>query len=353
MSKKVVTKRPAPASSAGTGKKSTGKKIKMNSVLVFISCLLAMLLIFGGRWVWAITQTYYGAFVERYESSVEDAVENMAGLTPMGVDADAMKPLQQQWDLFTASHLRDEVSMTSYDGTEHHGYLYNEGSDVTVVVLPRFHLDGTADFLPGTYLNELTGCNILMPDPRNHGQSEGAEFGYGYYEQQDLACWLEWAEQELGDQTFILWGEATGANTILFAEAGGLLDGFDVAFAVAESAYPSLHELAKKQIVEWYSVPAFPFLNAIEGKVNRTAGYRVSDTELRSVMQNAQCDLPVLFLDSAGDTYVLSQWSEEVHDLYSGEKLRISGHSGHGVVYAECSSEIHAALSDWSADYIK
>ena len=310
-----------------------------------------MLLIFGGRWVWAIMETYYGAFVERYSVSVEEAVDNMQGLTLTAEEAAGLQPLQQEWDLFTSSRLRDEVTVTSYDGTQLHGYLYNEGSGVTVVVLPRFHQDGTADFLPGTWLNGLTGCNILMPDPRNHGESGGQVFSYGYFEQHDLACWLEWAEQELGEQAFILWGEGTGANTILFAEYSGLLPD-SVAFAVAESPFCSLHEMAKTQIKSWYTVPAFPFLTAVEWKVNRNSGFRMDDTALSEVMKAATADLPVLFLGSAEDRYILPEWTSSTCDLYSGEKEFISGGSAHGTVYAGCMEEIHDLLAGWVEAYV-
>ena len=341
----------AAAAAAAAERKKRNRKVKLNSALIFVGVLVAMLLIFGGRWVWAIMETYYGAFVERYSVSVEEAVDNMQGLTLTAEEAAALQPLQQEWDLFTSSRLRDEVTVTSYDGTQLHGYLYNEGSGVTVVVLPRFHQDGTADFLPGTWLNGLTGCNVLMPDPRNHGESGGEEFSYGYYEQHDLVCWLEWAEQELGEQTFILWGEGTGANSVLFAEANGLLPD-SVAFAVAESPYASLHELAKKQIYQWYTVPAFPFLTAVEWKVNRKAGFSMDDTDLSAAMLGKECSLPILFLNSAEDAYILPEWTAETYELYAGEKQNLSGGSAHGTVYAACSGEIHAVLSDWVELYV-
>ena len=350
MSNKKNKQAAAASAAAAAERKKKGRKVRFNSSLVFATVLVAMLLIFGGRWVWAIMETYYGAFVERYSTSVEEAVDNMQGLALTVEEADTLKPFQQEWDLFTSSRLRDEVTMTSYDGTQLHGYLYNEGSDVTVVVVPRFHQDGTADFLPGTWLNELTGCNILMPDPRNHGESGGEVFSYGYYEQHDLACWLEWAEQELGAQNFILWGEGSGANTILFAEYNGLLPD-SVIFAVAESPFYSLHELAKTQIRQWYTVPAFPFLNAIEWKVNRTSGFRMSDTALSEVMDSESADLSVLFLGSAEDKYILPEWTSHTAVLYSGEKEFISGGSAHGTVYAVCSDEIHAVLSGWVERY--
>ena len=354
MSNKKNKRVPAPAPVSEevlAARKKKGKNIKLNSALLFAGVLVAMLLIFGGRWVWAIMETYYGAFVERYSVSMKEAADYMEGLDLTLEEETSLWPLQREWDLFTSARLRDEVNTTAYDGTVLHGYLYNEGSDVTVMVVPRFHQDGTADFLSGVMLNELTGCNILLTDPRNHGGSGGSEFGYGYYEQHDLVSWLEWAEQELGNQTFILWGEGTGANTILFAEANGLLPG-SVAFAVAESSYASLHKLAKTQIYQWYSVPAFPFLTAIEWKVNRKAGFSMEDTDLSAALTGKACDLPVLFLSSAADTYIYAEWSTEVSEIYSGEKEQISGGTAHGTVYAACSEEISTVLTRWTDRYI-
>lgn len=331
--------------------KKKSKKVRSNTMLIFVGCLIAMLAIFGGRWVWAIMEEYYGAFVERYSYSVADAVEYMEGLDLSEEEQAKLLPLQQQWDLFAAARLRDDVTMTSWDGAEMHGYLYNEGSNITVVVLQRFHGTGQDDFLPGVWLHEQTGCNLLLIDQRNHGKSGGEVFSYGYYEQQDLVCWLEWCDATLGQQQYILWGEGSGANTILFAEANGLLPD-SVAFAVAESSFASLHEMAKTQIMAWYTVPAIPFLTAIEFKVNRESGFTMDDTCLADAMAGKDCDLPVLFLESATDEYILPEWSMQVCNLYSGEKARFSGGLSHGTVYAYQQEEIHAAVSQWLDAYI-
>lgn len=356
-------KKTAPVTSHRTGaevkapvvpteeQKAKGKKVQSHTMIIFVVCLIAMLAIFGGRWVWAIMEEYYGAFVQRYSYSVAEAVEYMEGLEWSEEEQAELLPLQQQWDLFTASRLRDEVTMTSYDGAEMHGYLYNEGSDVTVVVLQRFDQDGEDDFLAGSWLNGQTDCNILLIDQRNHGQSGGEVFSFGYYEQHDLVCWLEWCEETLGEQTFILWGEGTGANTILFAEANDLLPD-SVAFAVVESCYASLHEMAKAQIMDWYTVPAFPFLNAVEFKVNRESGFKIKDTDLSAALEGKNCDLPVLFLESTTDTYIYPEWSMQICNLYSGEKTRISGGLSHGTVYAYMEDQVHSALTTYLENYL-
>lgn len=319
------------------------EKIHKRSIFLFWFTLVALLVVFGGRWLVAITNDYFDSFVQR-GYSVTEAVNNMEGLTLSEGEQEELLPLQQQWDLFTASRLRDEVSMTASDGTELHAYLYNENSDTTVVVIPRFDQDGTSDFLPGAWLNEQTGCNILLLDQRLHGKSGGSAFGFGYLEQNDLADWLSWAENELGTQSFILWGEGSGANTILFAASSGLLPD-SVRCAVAESPYASLHELAKHSIWKWYTVPAFPFLNSIEAKLARSdAGYTVKDADLGAALQNSDCSLPVLFLQSTTDEYILPEWTQAVYNAYSGPKELISDGMDHGTVYAYGQEKIEAAL---------
>ncbi len=335
--------RPQQTTPASEETKQAKKKINARSVFLFWFILLAMLLIFGGAWVRAIMNSYFSAFVERGDYAAE-AVENMEGLTLSDEEETVLLPLQRQWDAYISSRLRDEVTTTADDGVELHGYLYNEGSDVTVVVVPRFDGDGTGDFLPGSWLYEQTGCNFLLIDPRAHGGSGGDYFTFGVQEQYDLVSWLTWAEQELGEQTFILWGEGTGANTILYAESSGLLPD-SVAFAVAESPYASLHTMAVSSIWKWYQVPAVPFLYAIEFKLAHSdAGYTVKDLELADTLSASDCSLPVLFLESTVDDYILPEWTEEVYQAYSGEKDLISGGLNHGTVYAYCADEVQQLL---------
>lgn len=334
---------------ANAERKQARRNVSKNSTIVLIVTAVAIVGIFVGRWVVAIGNGYYEAFVEPSASTLA-AVQNMGGLSPTADEQAALMPLLKAWDLFTGARLCDEVTATADDGAELHGYLYNEGSDVTVVVVPRFFQDGTADFPAGTILHELTGCNLLLTDPRSQGGSGGKYFTYGMTEQYDLAAWLRRAEELLGEQTFILWGEATGANTILFAAANGLLPD-NVAFAVAESPYASLRTMAKEDIWRWYSVPR-SFLYAVEGKLNGSgAGFTLDDIELSSALREASPTLPVLFLTSAGDEYILPAWSQAVAESYSGPSAQLSGGGSHGTVVAAETDALTALLAEWIERY--
>lgn len=347
--------------SAPTGKKRRNigaerkarKNVAKNSVIIFWITAIILICLFVGRWGIAIAKGYYGSFV-CLDYGAAQAVSNMKGRAPGAEEGEELLPLQKEWDLFTSSRLRDEVTVTADDGSELHGYLHNEGAAVTVVVLPQFYDDGTADFLPGVSLHELTGCNILLIEPRMHGGSGGDYFTYGITEQYDIPVWLSWAEETLGQQSFILWGTGTGANTALMAAVHGLLPD-SVAFIAAESPYASLHEMAAASIAKWYTVPAFPFLPAIEWKISASQDrFEVKDVDMPAIFAAEDAEtptVPVLFLTSEYDTYIRPEWSQAVIEAWTGTSESITGGGSHGTVYAVEQESVDAALARFWAAY--
>lgn len=318
--------------------------IAKHSTFITIFVVLVLVFSFAGRWIYAIQKNYFGTFVE-VDFSAQEALENIDALSPSSEESELLLPYQTAFDLFKASRLCDEVSMTAQDGVSLHGYLYNEESDKTVIVLQSFGISGKEDFLPIAALSQTYDCNFLLLDARASGESQGDYFSYGYHEQNDLAEWIAWADQEFGKQSYLIWGIGAGANTALFADENSLLPD-SVAAIVAENPYASLHELAKKNIRQWYTLPAFPFLNAIELRVNLSkTDFTVADVNLESVLSNTPEDIPLLFLSSDGDQYIQKEFTMEAYQLFSGEKELICGSGSHGTVYAEKEAEILAWIA--------
>jgi uncharacterized protein len=315
--------------------------VAKHSTFITIFIVVILVLSFAGRWIYAIQKNYFGTFV-KVDYSVEEALENIDGLIPTETESEEVLPYQNALDLYTASHLCDEVEMTSSDGIKLHAHLYDNDSKKTVIILQSFGIEGNSDFLPLADLYKEYDCNFLMIDARATGESEGEYYSYGYLEQHDLSDWIAWCNDRLGNQSYLIWGIAAGANTALFADENANLPDCDCIEAiVAENPYASLHELAKKNIQKWYTLPAFPFLNAIELRVNLSdIGFSVKNLNLETVLNNTPEDIPVLFLTSDRDAYVQEEFTQVVYSFFQGEKEILVGSGSHGTVYAEKQDDI-------------
>ena len=309
---------------------NVSKNATIASVIIVISCLAAFL----GRWCYSVGNNYFAVFFQ-VSDSTEQALEVIDGLYVTGLEEEEMLPLEEEWDYFKGSRLADSVTMTASDGSSLHAVLYDGGSEMTVIVLQQFASDSTSDFLPGSYFYEEYGCNLLLLDARMHGESGGDFYSYGYHEQQDLADWMAWADETLGEQTYVIWGIGSGANTALFADANGLLSADNVAAVIAESPYGSLHKLAWDNMFRWYTLPAIPFEYAVEMRLDlfSKADFTSSDLKLSNVIAQTDSGIPVLFLYSTGDDFISSDYSIDLFNAFPDTKEAIVGTGSHGTVY--------------------
>lgn len=317
---------------------------KQNGFL--ITMLVVMVGVISYANIRGLVNSYYDSFVLVGEEAAE-AVSYLKGTADEGL-SDAVSAelaaLRADWDSWRTSRLRDEVTVTAEDGTVLHGYFYREDSAVTAIAVPRFGQDGTADFLLGPWLNERTGCSILILDPRAHGESEGTGYSYGYRESRDLTAWMDWVDAELGPQQFLLWGDASGANALLFAAADGALDG-RAAAVVAESPFVSLREMAAHTLKNSYKLPEFPFCGLLARKLDRAElGYKAEDLELQTALAGVDDTVPILLLISEQDTYVPCEMSEALRGAVTGT---VKGGGSHGSVYAACRTEVEDLLKAW------
>lgn len=333
--KKAVTKTPEQVEEAKKARSNFEKHSTFLTVFVIVLCVVA----FGGRWIYSVMNQYFDTFA-KLGYGVEEAMSVAKGMDLTDEEDQLLLSFQMDWDDVRGSRLCDEVEVTADDGITLHGYYYNNDADTTVVVLQQFAKDGTEDFLPGASLYNTYGSNLLLVDARATGKSEGEFFSYGYQEQYDLIKWIEWLKEQNTDQKILLWGIGSGANTALFADLNGILPD-NVTGIVAESPYASLHDLAKVNIKEWYTLSAFPFLNAIELRLNLSkAPFKMEDLNLTTVLASTPQDIPVLFLECGEDAYIQPQFTNDAYQAFLGEKEIIVGNGNHGTVFPEKEEEI-------------
>lgn len=293
---------------------TTAQNLRFGFLLVCIALFVA------GWWLFSIRNGYYAAFVDYKAENVALSVDNANNRQRTTQDAELIAPFQSEFDSWKNRHLAEDVYVEGAEGAVLHGRFYDGGFGRTVVFLPGFGEDASGDFLYAPFYEEQ-GWNILLTDPRCAGLSEGEHLTYGLLERQDVAAWCRvMTERGAGDE-LVLHGYGMGAAAALMAAGDELLPE-NVSLLVAESVYDSLEALAHYEMKAWFGLPSFPFLNAIEQKMQKQAGYTPEDVVVSDWVGSVT--IPVIFLAGEEDSYIPCAYSQNVWTACGGTKEWIS-----------------------------
>ena len=93
----------------------------------------------------------------------------------------------------------------------------------------------------GKFYWEDLNYNILMPNNRGHGKSEGNYIGFGWHDRLDYIEWIDYIINRSGkDSKILLHGISMGAATVLMTSGEDLPE--NVKAIVSDCAYTSVNE---------------------------------------------------------------------------------------------------------------
>ncbi len=152
------------------------------------------------------------------------------------------------------------------------------------------------------------GWNVLLPDQRGHGNSEGGYVGWGYDERLDLLGWVNFITRRDPDAEIVLHGVSMGAATVLMA-AGGALPR-QVKAAVSDCAYTSIEEEMRHVLLQGYHsrvpsslpLPAGVLFALLRRATLRRAGFDLRD--VRPIDAVTESRTPTLFIHGSNDEFV-------------------------------------------------
>lgn len=154
------------------------------------------------------------------------------------------------------------------------------------------------------------GWNVLMPDQRGHGESEGDYVGWGYDERLDLVGWINYILRRDPQAEILLHGVSMGAATVLMATGGALPQ--QVKAAVADCSYTSIeaqmHHLLTHHRDQYLNapvpVPTSTLFSMLRKTTLRRAGFDLRDAA--PIQAVAQSKTPTLFIHGVEDDFVPS-----------------------------------------------
>jgi uncharacterized protein len=188
------------------------------------------------------------------------------------------------------------------------------------------HLSGAARLFYEHY-----GFNVLLPDLRGHGNSEGEYIGMGYHDRSDLLKWIDFLISRFGeDIEILLFGVSMGGATVSLASGESLPK--NVKLIISDCAYSDVNAIFTYHLKRRFKLPRYPFIPITSFICRLKAKYSFGSCCVYREVEKSQT--PFLFIHGSQDDFVPTQMAFELFKRAKGEKdLVIINGAGHASSY--------------------
>lgn len=267
---------------------------------------------------------FYNVAISRTDKSF------LNGNPDLEVGASAENPYErndQWWD----SQSFEDWSLQSEDGLRLHAYYLEAKLPSGVTVIIAHGYSGHAALMTNfaQMYSEKLGYNVLLPDARGHGRSEGGYIGFGWPERRDYVGWIRKVVERNGEKSqIILHGVSMGGATVMMTSGEPLPH--QVKAIIEDCGYTSAREQLAYQLKRMYKLPSFPLLLTTSLVTKWRAGYSFS--EASAIKQVRKSKTPILFIHGDTDLFVPTAMVNELYEQGPEQKeLLIIPGAGHGL----------------------
>ena len=240
-------------------------------------------------------------------------------------------------DSFLKEHDAMDISVKSNDGLILRG-LWVPANDPkgTILLAHGYRSSKLVDFGLVFDLYHRLGMNLLIPDQRAHGKSEGKYITFGVKESRDMQAWIAYHNREFGEYPMILSGLSMGASTVLYLADADLPR--NVKGIIADCGFTSPKEILSSVYRNIVHLPAGPTLWITDLFARVVAGFGLSEKDTRVCLRKSK--LPVFLIHGLADDFVPCSMSQKGFEACTSPKelLLVEG-AGHGVSFLHNSTE--------------
>lgn len=297
----------------------------MNTIFIVLIVLIVLLI---------ITLVVSSIFIKCILAAVPDRNEikpdSPAGREPAPTDPAKVKFLKNRKELRKGGaefeKTTAEAEIKSTDGLSLKArYRMQEKECHDWIISIHGYKDSHTFMLPYGAAFYKKGYNVLLPDDRAHGRSEGSYIGMGWLDKEDIAQWVQWVVKRDEKANIILHGISMGGATVMMTAGLNLPH---VIGYIEDCGYTSVWDIFRCVMKRDYHLPAFPILHCCRMMCRRKTGYDF--VEASSITQLKKCEKPMLFIHGEKDGFVPTDMVYQVYAAFSGVKdIYIAKDAGH------------------------
>lgn len=213
-----------------------------------------------------------------------------------------------------------DVYMTNRSGLKLHGYTFEQAETSNKWLIAMHGYRGSALSMSDYGYNFYNqGYNVLIPEQRGMGDSEGDYIGMGWLERLDLCDWINYIVDKNANSEIVLLGVSMGASTVMLAVGEDLPS--NVKVAIEDCGYTSIYEQMKYCLKYFGKIGTFPAINSAEPFCKLFAKYSLYDGDC--VQSLKKSNIPMLFAHGSADIFVPFYMQDILFDAFEGEKAKI------------------------------
>ncbi|WP_232780322.1 alpha/beta hydrolase [Candidatus Stoquefichus sp. SB1] len=223
--------------------------------------------------------------------------------------------------------LSDNGVNVSLENEEHmnlYGCYIDQGSSTYVIMVHGYRGDGASIISPIKNFKKQ-GYNLLIPDLRGHGFSDGDYIGMGWDDRLDIIQWIDYLIQKDQNASIILYGVSMGGATVM--NVAGEKIPKQVKAIIEDCGYTSVWDVFKTHI-NMNEVESEIALHMASFVTKMRAGYYLED--VKPIEQVKKSQTPILFIHGNQDNFVPFSMLDELYQAANcqKEKLVVEG-AGH------------------------
>lgn len=211
-----------------------------------------------------------------------------------------------------------DTTILAPDGAKMHAwYVYANRPTAATALLVHGYTDCSIRMMPlGRMYNRDLHMNILLPDLRNAGRTDGDHFQMGWFDRFDVKQWAALLPQIFGDSVrTVVHGVSMGAATTMMLSGDADVPQC-VKTYIEDCGYTNVHDQFSKELQERFSLPSWPLIPIASTLCQWRYGWNFE--EASALNQVSRSKQPMLFIHGTADKFVPT-WM--VHPLYRAKHI--------------------------------